>query len=236
MALFARQGFEGTTTRQIAEMARVNEAIIFRHFPTKEDLYWAIIEQRCQTVGRRRMIQQTLETGDDDMAIFSSIAEAFLRRTRQDANITRLLLFTALERHELADEFFRKYVVETYETLAQYIRRRIAEGSFRNVDALLAARSFIGMVVYHFQVQEVFGWRKHQDFDAQHVARTLAEIWLKGMARDAVAAEPRDQGPAAAGEPTRAGKNGRNGAGKTVAESRKKSNGARKAAAQNGTS
>src|SRR5579864_4625958 len=107
MALFARQGFEGTTTRQIAEMARVNEAIIFRHFPTKEDLYWAIIEQRCQTVGRRRMIQQTLDAGVDDVEIFASIAEAFLRRTRQDANITRLLLFTALERHELADEFFR---------------------------------------------------------------------------------------------------------------------------------
>ena len=42
--LFARQGFEGTTTRQIAERARVNEAIIFRHFPSKEDLYWAISE------------------------------------------------------------------------------------------------------------------------------------------------------------------------------------------------
>ena len=49
--LFARQGFEGTTTRQIAARARVNEAIIFRHFPTKEDLYWAIIDRESELAG-----------------------------------------------------------------------------------------------------------------------------------------------------------------------------------------
>jgi AcrR family transcriptional regulator len=32
--LFARQGYQGTTTRQIAQQVHVNEAIIFRHFPT----------------------------------------------------------------------------------------------------------------------------------------------------------------------------------------------------------
>ena len=39
MELFARQGYQGTTTRQISERAHVNEALIFRHFPRKEDLY-----------------------------------------------------------------------------------------------------------------------------------------------------------------------------------------------------
>jgi len=34
--LFARQGFQGTTTKQIAEHAGVTEALIFRHFGTKE--------------------------------------------------------------------------------------------------------------------------------------------------------------------------------------------------------
>ena len=45
--LFAGRGFEGTTTREIARRAKVNEAIIFRHFPTKDDLYWAVIEAKC---------------------------------------------------------------------------------------------------------------------------------------------------------------------------------------------
>src|SRR5260370_28587640 len=51
--LFARQGYNGATTREISRMAKVNEAIIFRHFPTKEDQYWAGIEEHCRP-GRSR--------------------------------------------------------------------------------------------------------------------------------------------------------------------------------------
>ena len=38
VGLFARKGYQGTTTREIAEGAGVNEALLFRHFPSKENL------------------------------------------------------------------------------------------------------------------------------------------------------------------------------------------------------
>ena len=37
--LFSQKGFRGTTTKEIAMAAGVNEAIIFRHFATKSELY-----------------------------------------------------------------------------------------------------------------------------------------------------------------------------------------------------
>ena len=40
--LFSKKGFGGTTTKQIADAAQVSEAIIFRHFNTKQELYRAI--------------------------------------------------------------------------------------------------------------------------------------------------------------------------------------------------
>ncbi len=43
MDLFASKGFKGATTRATAEAAGVSEALIFRHFATKEKLYDAII-------------------------------------------------------------------------------------------------------------------------------------------------------------------------------------------------
>src|SRR3954470_3888140 len=52
MRLFSERGFRGTTTKEIAQAAGVSEAIIFRHFATKEDLYTAIIDYKgCAGLG-----------------------------------------------------------------------------------------------------------------------------------------------------------------------------------------
>src|SRR5262249_19323750 len=180
-ALFARRGYRGTTTREIAERAGINEALLFRHFPSKEKLYWTIIEEQCGARGRRHKIRQILEAGGSDLEVFAAIAREFLVRTARDTELTRLLWFTALENHTLSRRFFRTFVAVYYEALAEHIRRRAREGAFRNVDALLSARGFLGMVVYHFLVQELFGGEKYQKFDPEAVAGTLAGIWLNGM-------------------------------------------------------
>ncbi len=176
--LFARQGFEGTTTRQVAEAAGVNEAIIFRHFPTKEDLYWAIIEHKCHSRGENDRVAEKLQSGGSDLEIFSGIAEEILSR---DTKLTRLLLFCALEKHELTHRFFRTHVAQRYELVGEYIAQGIREGRFREIDPILAARSFFGMVFYQFQVQELFGGKDTQRFDKHEMSRTLAEVWLQGM-------------------------------------------------------
>lgn len=44
MPLFARKGFSGTTTKEIAEAAQVSEGLLFKYFTNKTALYAAIIE------------------------------------------------------------------------------------------------------------------------------------------------------------------------------------------------
>src|SRR6267154_2408044 len=47
--LFARKGFGGATTRELAEAAGISEALLFRHFPSKQLLYREILQQvGCQ--------------------------------------------------------------------------------------------------------------------------------------------------------------------------------------------
>ncbi len=179
--LFAHQGFDGTTTREIAERAGVNEALIFRHFPSKEDLYWAIIDGKCQAGGMRGQVAATLQSNAPDVEIFASIAEDILRRREKDTAMTRLLLFTALENHRLSRRFFRKHVAELYELLSEYIRKRMDAGVFRPANPLIAARAFLGMVFYHNLIQNIFGANHYQKFDIKEVSKTLAGIWLQGM-------------------------------------------------------
>jgi AcrR family transcriptional regulator len=181
MDLFARQGFNGTTTRQIADQAGVNEAIVFRHFPRKEDLYWSVIESKCRPGERRKRLEHQLQDGGDDRHILADIAEDILRRNWADPGMSRLLFFSALENHRLSHRFFRTYIAERYEALEQFIRGRIRAGVFRRVNPLLAARGFLGMVVYHFLIQELFGGKRYQKFQPRQVAATLTDIWLEGM-------------------------------------------------------
>jgi AcrR family transcriptional regulator len=182
--LFAQQGFRGTTTRLIAEQAGVNEALIFKHFPSKEELYWAVIERKINSAAPGERMQQVLDAGGDDLEILSRVASQVLERRAKDQTLSRLLLFSALEKHELSERFFRNYVADYFEVLARFVRKGIADGRFRDVDSLLAARSFLGMVIYHSWIQELYGGKRTQDFDPQAVCRTVSSIWLKGMQRD----------------------------------------------------
>lgn len=47
--LFAVQGYAGATTSQIAKAAGVTEPIIYRHFPSKRDLFIALIHRTSET-------------------------------------------------------------------------------------------------------------------------------------------------------------------------------------------
>jgi AcrR family transcriptional regulator len=45
LALFSTQGYDGTTTRAIAHSAGVTEALLFKHFRTKQELLAAIVNE-----------------------------------------------------------------------------------------------------------------------------------------------------------------------------------------------
>ena len=44
--LFSERGFSGTTTKEIANAAGVSEAMVFRHFASKDELYSAILDSK----------------------------------------------------------------------------------------------------------------------------------------------------------------------------------------------
>src|SRR5262249_44261097 len=104
-ALFAQKGFNGTTTREIAKTAGISEALLFKYFPTKRALYAAIIAAKSQLSQLMASIEEAADKRDD-VQVFTLIASFRIHRGA-DPSLLRLLLFSALEGHELSDMFFR---------------------------------------------------------------------------------------------------------------------------------
>ena len=184
MALFAEKGFRGTTTRDLATQAEVNEAIIFRHFKNKEELYSAILEHKaCEDRDARIEELERLANANADEKFFQTLGRTFLQRHAKDTTFFRLLLFSALEGHELSEMFAASMTarnpVPNY--VANYIQRRVDEGAFRPVDPQLAARGLLGMFASYVLFQEILGLKKTQPHDSEEVVNTFVSIFLNGI-------------------------------------------------------
>src|SRR6476646_1805211 len=176
-SLFAAKGFNGTTTKEIAKSAGVSEALVFKYFPTKRTLYGAILAEKV-TINELLEPVEAAAKKRDDHRVFTLIA-SYRIRPGVDSTLLRLLLFSALEGHELSEMFFGKHHKVFYDHLAAYIRTRIADGAFRPVDPILAARAFIGMVVHHRLLHEIFGVPMHRSHD--ETVATYVDLFLAGL-------------------------------------------------------
>ncbi len=112
VSLFSQKGFGGTTTKEIAHAAGVSEAMVFRHFATKQELYSAILDHKAcsgDSMNPEQMVAEALKQKDDH-AVFEQLALGALDHHEGDPEFQRLLLHSALEGHELAEMFFEKFV------------------------------------------------------------------------------------------------------------------------------
>lgn len=183
--LFSQKGFRGTTTKEIALAAGVNEAIIFRHFATKSELYSAIMDQKASSASvqaLQRVIGEAMERGDD-RKVFEAFAFHMLEFHDHDDTAMRILFYSALEGHELAEMIFTNHILKQHRSLADYIKKRMTEGAFRRADPIIAVRGFVGMVMNQAMIKKFFGsaGRELLNFTNRQAAASFADLFLASM-------------------------------------------------------
>lgn len=194
MRVFSERGFRGTTTKEIAQAAGVSEAIIFRHFATKDDLYTAIIDCKACEGSHAHPGGPAIESiqcsvaeamgKKDDFAVFEGIALEMMRHHEQDPQFLRLLLYSALEGHQLAQMFWDRNVRVMYEFLGNYVRERQRDGVFRDVDPFIAVRAFSASVIHHSLNNTLWDKdpaRRILNLSSEDAAREFTRILLRGI-------------------------------------------------------
>ena len=188
VSLFSQRGFSGTTTKEIARGAGVSEAMVFRHFANKEELYGAILHSKSGGKGidtfpweENPNLQEAIKN-KNDFAVFYNIALDALKKHESDIGFMRLLFFSALEEHDLAERFFNEFVSRVYDFISDYIKRRQDDGVMRQVNPRIVVRAFLGMLIHH-SLNNIL-WDKNRrllNITTEEAATNFTEIVLRGV-------------------------------------------------------
>jgi len=129
LGLFARQGFDGTSTKQIARSAGVAEGLIFHYFPTKAQLLTAVLETHHSFAGELRAL--LAEAADEPASVLlSRLAAGWLDTLRREAAITAVLFGTAQTNSEVGAAL-SALIAEGIARLAMYLQGRVQAGELR---------------------------------------------------------------------------------------------------------
>ncbi len=178
MAAFARSGFKGTRSRDLARAAGVSEALIFKHFPNKRALQKAIIEERLRQSGPflpREIYEATLAEA------LPAVAARVIELSERDPDFMRLLYYSGLEREPLAPMFFRRRVTKSISEVSGLFRQWARRGWVRkSVDPLLFAWTFMACLFQLMAARHIFGVRRLSGRSGD-LSRMVADLFLGGI-------------------------------------------------------
>jgi AcrR family transcriptional regulator len=181
--LFAKDGFRGTTTRELASAVGVSEPVLYQHFANKKELYTAIVQDLCEhgleQFGDR--LDAALRE-EDERVCLQRLGELVLSWYVDDPRLIRLLLFSALEGHELAEIWHQQAFAMFFKPFIEKLERTAEAGRLKDVGAEVLARAFVGMVGHYGMVTAVF---KYPEFRMSHeeAVSKFVEIFLTGAGR-----------------------------------------------------
>ncbi|CYV18005.1 TPA: TetR/AcrR family transcriptional regulator [Streptococcus suis] len=102
MTLFAQQGFHGTSTMQVAEVAKVSQATVFKYFKTKEDLLLGVLQPMAELLSTPFINTMTqFDNKEDIVHFFIHDRFAFIKANRSLAKIILQELLTNPETRKI---------------------------------------------------------------------------------------------------------------------------------------
>jgi TetR/AcrR family transcriptional regulator len=184
ISLFSKKGFRGTTTKEIASAAGVTEAIIFRHFPTKDDLYSAILDYKAKQLEFDEWLEELGKHAErrDDEALFQAFFTKLVNYQCGDPDMIRLMLFSALEGHNLAQKFHDKRGNSLQKFLREYILTRQREGAFKELNVNAVVSCCFAMPTNHSMVKNLFRFKNVEVSNEEAIA-TFTQLLLSGLRR-----------------------------------------------------
>ncbi len=176
--LFAAKGFEGTTTRDLAQTAGVAEGTLFRHFANKK----AILVE-VATSGWVDLLTDLL-TELSEMGSYKAIAQVMRRRMwnlQKNADTMRVCFMEVQFHPDLRDRIQTEVIDKMTDVAEAFFQTAIDKGIYRQMDAKLGAKVFLGLFAIAGFSDNTLIEPNASPQEMQKMAEGLADIFLNGV-------------------------------------------------------
>ena len=146
--IFAARGLAGARTDEIARTARVNKAMLYYYFGSKERLYRAVFENLLGRAGR--MIQAETPAEASSRQTVLAFVEGYFKFRIENPNYARLMQHMMMEDPKQFRWVAREYFEQGFRRMTRTIKTGIAQGEFQRLNAEHAMLNIIAMIVFYF--------------------------------------------------------------------------------------
>ncbi|NJR19656.1 MAG: TetR/AcrR family transcriptional regulator [Calothrix sp. CSU_2_0] len=176
--LFAAQGFDGTTTRDLAQAASVAEGTLFRHFPNKKAILVEVATQGWVE------ILTDLLTELSEMGSYKAVAQVMRRRMwnmKKNADMMRVCFMEAQFHPDLRERIQIEVIEKMTDVAEAFFQEAMDKGIYRQMDAKLVSKVFLGMFAVAGFSNETIASPDASPQELQSMAEGLADIFLNGV-------------------------------------------------------
>lgn len=176
--LFASKGFDGTTTRDLAQAAGVAEGTLFRYFSNKKSI---LVE--VATSGWVDILTDLL-TELSEMGSYKAIAQVMRRRMwnlHKNVDLLKVCFMEVQFHPDLRDRIQEEVINKMTDVAEAFFQSAMDKGIYRQTDAKLVAKVFLGMfAIAGFSNNTVMSPDASPQ-EMQAMAEGLADIFLNGV-------------------------------------------------------
>ena len=177
--VFIRSGLGGSRTRELAQEAGVNEATLFTHFKTKEELFdAAVVEPLERLVEKEMNIDGSYRRATSQEEQQRLNLEAHQRLLDTIKEIYPLLMTALFSDSERGRQFYRDHLHPWFQSLVPSIRESYG-GRRRNKDLDPQFLQMIGVGAYLALVMD-HNFRD-VEIDAEKMIRTVSTLFSSGV-------------------------------------------------------
>jgi AcrR family transcriptional regulator len=177
--LFARHGYRGTTTREIARMAEVSENTLFRHFDRKEAIFWSALRSHESALTLRNDLLERIRGGASLEVVLPKLLEVLTETVNCKPEVIRLIAIAGLELPGRGEALCRDLVSPLFSEVRRYMATCIDTGQVVKVDPSLLVVSLMAMVLMCPQISKLANGEAPYPINDREAVRAYSTFWLE---------------------------------------------------------